>query len=370
MTDAIPLIRPYKIDDEFHRQEMGFYNLTVLICQRKTKSLIQLCLESLLRFYPDIPIVVMDGQSDDDSLLYLKWMAIKHPNITIQSTTTRSHGLAMHEGIMNYVKTQYVLTLDSDTIIHRGGFIEGMLHRMRNFIGEADPDPERNYAIGTLMKVSRENQGCGEPHNENDILLYAHPSCSIYDVFKYKTLSGFTDHGAPCWRNLAEAADAGYTVRSYPIDKYVLHNCGSSWQEIPTIWEQDFGVYIRPFVTFIPTELMNLPFFRHQTVHDFNIVPLSESRKKRRVSTYDNIGREVNNSLYDIRFVVNGEYICMVDEEPPLSLVEFIVQEAINKKAPEVIIISILTYPDRGKEYRAVRRDYWQKNDCLNRTDI
>lgn len=41
------LVRPYGINTQKHKEEWVKKNVTVLICQRKTKDLIQLCLESL-----------------------------------------------------------------------------------------------------------------------------------------------------------------------------------------------------------------------------------------------------------------------------------------------------------------------------------
>jgi len=72
---AIDLIRPFW---NYHRQ---WNDITVLICQRNTKTLIQLCLESLLTYYPNIPILVVDGNSDDDSILYLRYKSLVYPKI-------------------------------------------------------------------------------------------------------------------------------------------------------------------------------------------------------------------------------------------------------------------------------------------------
>lgn len=341
-----PLIRPYKIDDKYHKDLWKEKNVTVLICQRKTKSLIQLCLESLLQFYPDIPIVVMDGQSDDDSLLYLKWMAITNSNISVQSTDTRSHGLAMDEAITKYINTKYVLLMDSDTIVHRGGWIDRILSLFQ--------DNPRLFACGTLMEVSRENQGCGDPHNENDILKYAHPSCSICDVEKYKQLPSFTDHGAPCWATMAMAAEKGWDVIGYPIEHYVMHNCGSTWQEVPTVWENDFGVYVRPFVTFITHGNYNNLF--NQTDRDFSVV-VAGDKTSRKLSTYRNMNMTVENHLYESRFMVNSEYVVYLNGNISTDFVRRLKEMAIELNAPDEFELFGV---------RVVRRNYWQQKDTLS----
>ena len=59
------MIRPTWDFGDFHRNEWVKKDITVIVCERDTADITRLCLESLLRFYPDIPILIIDGGSID-----------------------------------------------------------------------------------------------------------------------------------------------------------------------------------------------------------------------------------------------------------------------------------------------------------------
>lgn len=345
--NEVALVRPYfELDREFHKK---LPDVTVLICQRKTKDLTQLTIESLLRFYPDINILVIDGDSRDDSTLYLRWKAVTVPNLKLVELRVsdkqkhNSHGETMDEAIRNHIKTKYVLLLDSDVITHRGGFIEGMREQI---------EKEGLYATGTLMIVSEKGEACKPPESEEDVLRYAHPSCSLYDAEKYRTLKEFTDHGAPCALNMIDAKKKGLGIGYFPVDKYANHLSGGSWCEPATIWKHDFGVYLRPFVTFIGNNV------NMQTDLDFDIVPYVHTPKKHFVILHEDlIKREIENILYDIRFKVHGEYVCDLQTEFIVNdFVTQVKQEAIRNNAPDTLEVD---------GHVVYRRNYWQNKICL-----
>lgn len=346
----ISLARPKWDHAEIHREEWKRNDVTVLICQRKSKDLTQICLESLLRFYPDVQVLVVDGDSQDDSTAYLRYMSKRYPNVKVWERTGRnSHGETMHDAVENKITTGKVLLLDSDTKIHRGGFIEHML-----LYFQQEP---KLYAVGSLMLVSEKNQACGDPAGPDDILRYAHPSCSMYDVKEYLRMykadfhSAFCDHGAPCFANMIQAAKEGLRVEYYPIDRYVSHLCGASWQTVPTVWYDDDDITLRPFITFIATLPEQFDQLKNQKDHDFDIVTRGTHITKK-VSTYERIGMQVDNDIYDLRFKVKGEYVCMLNEavtELDLHTVRMIKEMAIANNLPAQFTMGGLVITERKK---------------------
>jgi len=302
LTSEIPnveLVRPFWNHVEYHNSLWAKRSITVLICQRQTKYSTKLCLESLLNFYPDIPVLVVDGDSQDDSLLYLKVKSSLYPNVKLWERTGRnSHGETMDDAINKFIKTKYVMLMDSDTIVMRGGWIEEMLDQFKN---------DNLYATGTRMLVTRKGEACGAPEDENDVLLYAHPSLSIYDVEKYKLLTRFVDHGAACCHNNVDAEIHGYEIGYYPVDKYVAHLSGASWCVPRTIWSCDNNVMSRPLITFILSDRGS--YIGIQDYNDFNAVFESDFVSEN-IVIHGLESTSVRNCLYPIRFNVTGEYVC------------------------------------------------------------
>lgn len=353
-NSQIAMVRPLWTHRQWFLDNDHLGDITVLVCQRKTVDLIRLTIESLLRFYPDIKIVVVDGDSRDDSTLYLRYKAITTPNLKLVEIKVNdghkhnSHGETMDFAIKNHITTKYVLLMDSDLVIERHGFIEGMKEQIEN---------KGLYATGTLMLMSEKGEGCRPPDDENDILPYAHPSCSLYNAETYKTLRRFYDHGAPCCWNMIDAKHKGLKVGYFPIDKYVSHLSGASWCEPQTIWNHDHDVYLRPFVTFITDN--HVEALKTQTDRDFDIVDTAPNANSFVVLHEDGIKRNITNNLYGMRFKVQGEYVCYLSpyiQDISEKLVHLVKLAAIAQNAPNELNVGGLVF---------YKRNYWQNKICL-----
>lgn len=349
----VSLVRPFDFSHtQYHLDKWKEKNITVLICQRNTNDLIRLTLESILRFYPDIQILVVDGSSTDDSIFYLKQKAITHPNIKIWIRNGRnSHGMTMDEAIQRHISTKYVLLCDSDIIMDRGGLIEEMLQEF--------PKDELLYAIGSMMLVTRSNHACGDPKDANDVLRYAHPSFSIYDADRYRKMKvPFVDHGAPCCYNQIEAEKLGLRIAYYPVDKYISHLSGGSWTAPRTIWGNDHNAFIRPFVTFITENTEHLTKLKEQTDHDFDIIT-SGIPQSASIVIHGQLPAQVNNKLYDIRMHISGEYVCQLDpsvETLQPQFVHIVKHNAIEKNMPDEMNVGGLN---------CIKRTLWQQRESL-----
>ncbi len=329
------------------------YPVTAVVCQRNTKELIQLLLESLLRFYPDLNIVVVDDNSNDDSLLYLQFMELKHPNIRVwyrNDGTYIGHGCQLHETMINYVETEYALILDSDVIIDRGGFLEEMIERFSK-------NPKL-FAIGTLQYTSYANNG-GEPNTPEDAIPYGNPQLCLYHIPTYKELDApFLTDGTPCILTAKAAYDAGLETEYYPTDKYSSHLGAGSWKNPRSVWNNDHDVYMRPFLTIIIDTLK--PISVNQTDPDYNFVAIGEKREPiknlpRHPLMTDYEPQEVTYKLYNIRFNVQGEYVLDCSNMESVRLPsDFIFQlklKVIEEKLPDEIEVY---------GFNIFKRQHWQ----------
>lgn len=350
---AIEMVRPfwdYSYDPDPQ-------NVTVLICAGvavgTARTITQLTLESLLRFYPEVPVFIVNGNpADYDLTLYLQLQELAHKNIKVwHRGGINSHGDMMNEAIRQFINTKYVLLFDFDNVVHRGGFIEGMIDQL-------DSD-DNMFATGATMIVSRKGEACGLPENESDILRYAHPSCSLIRRDMYLKVRTFTNHGAPCVYSFIDAEKKGWSVGSFPVSYYESHLSGAGWCNPKTIWYNDHDVMMRPFLTFIVTTPAQVEFLSTQTDHDFEVHTLGK-RMKESVIIHDNKPKkEVDNRLYDIRFRVKGEYVCILLENISGMSDSYVLElrkAVIEKGLPDELDFAGL---------RVVRRKKWQYEDAL-----
>lgn len=346
-----------------------FQDLTVLICQRKTPDVTKLCLESLLAWYPGIQVLVVDGDSKDESSMYLAMKQALYPNVRVHTYQgeRHSHGEIMDYALRQLITSRYVLLMDSDVVTMRGGWVEGMLNYLENTVFDgvtvmtkgvdvaieelADrvlsglPPPPR-YAIGTVMSMGIKAEGCGPAENEEDTVLYAHPSLSMINREMYLTMEPFKDHGAPCIANMVDAKEKGYLVADYPVENVSLHLSGSSWTAPRTVWWHDNDVMVRPMLSIIDSSAQY-----HGT--DIEIIPVDYTPKRwdsiitwdmKPTSNYDIVG-------FNIRFNVRGEYV--VEGSVDMDEIEQF-RQAVIRSADDVIEINGLEFIRRKEWHRRI----------------
>jgi glycosyltransferase involved in cell wall biosynthesis len=178
-----------------------------------TRDLTQACVESFLRHYPEVNLILIDNGSHDRSTVYLERLARDKESVTcIVNDDNFYHGPAMDQGIRQSV-TRYVFTLDSDCEVVKGGFLEGML--------ELFTDPYV-YAVGRLVYMDR--YGFEGEQGRSKRIRYIHPYAMLLDKKKYLSLDGFIHHGSPCNRNMRHAQQSGFGVCDFPIDRLIVHH--------------------------------------------------------------------------------------------------------------------------------------------------
>ena len=324
-------------------------DITVLICQNKTPDLIRLSLESLLTFYPTIKILVVNGTPQDEAGKWLRYKEARTPNLRVWDRVGYdSHGVAMHEAITQQIDTKFVLMMDSDVIVKRGGWIEDIRFDL------LDLGSPPAFAAGSLMNVTNSNYAIGAPTNEADILRYIHPSCGminreIYLQFlaKSNNKTAFCDHGAPCVYTMQYAQKNGYQVIGYPVADYVMHLSGASWTNPRTVWSNDFNVFIRPLVTFISDVYI------FQADRDYDVIPYSNQSTGHYV-IHGQEAKEINNKLFDTRLRITGDYVCVVEMGHYVApdLVSRLRAE-VTREPKDVIKLDSITF---------YTREYYQSN--------
>lgn len=187
-------------------------NVTVIVVNYKTLELTKTCVQSLRKFYPDIPLILVDNNSNDASKTYIVSQSNEHTTVLLNSKNV-GHGIALHQATM-LVNTPYVFTLDSDTEILQKGFVEQMLAYFEV--------KEKLYAIGWLRYVN-EMGVSGDEKKCNNLKPYVHPYAMLFDRKKYTTLATFEDSGAPCRLNMFDAIVKGYTLCDFKLEPYIKH---------------------------------------------------------------------------------------------------------------------------------------------------
>lgn len=170
-------------------------DVTVVTANLLTKEFTQNCYESLRRFYPDIPVILVDNGSRDDSTEYIRELGERGEIVAIINDCNLGHGSALHQGTMA-ARTGYVFALDSDCIIHRGGFLEAMLARFK--------------ADDTLFAIS------------NTYVPHSSPAWAmLFDRNKYldPDIRPFRHHGSPARGTINSANRKGYWSDEY----FLLH---------------------------------------------------------------------------------------------------------------------------------------------------
>ena len=189
------------------------HDITTIVVNYRTLDLTRLSVESFLKFYPGGRMLLIDNGSYDDSTLYLQEITERLPNVqSICNAANIHHGPALHQGILA-CKSRFVFTMDSDCLVHRGGFLEAMLALLEEF---------DLYAIGRMERKQR--FGFDVPPDAKSFIPYIHPSAMLLDKQKYFLLPPFFQHGSPCIRNMQAVQQADFTIRHFDVGAYIDHS--------------------------------------------------------------------------------------------------------------------------------------------------
>jgi glycosyltransferase involved in cell wall biosynthesis len=212
--------------------------VTCIIVNFKTRDLTEAALTTFICHYPDVSVLLVDNGSEDGSTAYVEQAQAKFKTVTsVLHERNLGHGPAMHQAILQ-TDTRYVFTLDSDCVVNRAGFLEGMARKFRR--------DSSLYAIGWVRRV-HPMTGVPVPDSSQKYLEYVHPSAALYDRHTYLNLPPFGHYGAPCILNMREAQKQGLHVASFPIEDYIEHLKAGTRRMYRGKWNPKEGERARPW---------------------------------------------------------------------------------------------------------------------------
>lgn len=186
--------------------------VTAVVINFRTPDLTTRAVTSFRRFYPRLLLLIIDNGSGAGDFVRLQQLSASAPDVItlITNPANLHHGPAMDQA-SRLARTPFVLFLDSDCEILRGGFLEGMLELL------SDGPPR--YAVG--KKILMNDRGFDVTENGHE---YVRPVCMLMNRALYRELPPFERHGAPCLANMRAASERGLQLLHFPIDDYVRHD--------------------------------------------------------------------------------------------------------------------------------------------------
>ena len=189
-----------------------------------TKDLIERAYNSIRKFYPEMPIIIIDGSdAGNPCATYVRGLSSSMTTI-IQPGYNIGHGQGMCLGI-DKAKTPYALIFDSDIVL-----MEDCLSTMLEKMGED------SFGIGEVMSFSDK---CVQ-QQPMPTIPYLHPRFHLIDVRNYKKFRPYIHHGAPCLATMIDIHRKGLSTKvliDFPIDRYI-HHIGRGTRKICPDWRE------------------------------------------------------------------------------------------------------------------------------------
>jgi hypothetical protein len=187
--------------------------VTTVIVNFRTPDLTREAAASFRSRYPDLPLLLIDNGSGASGAADLRRIAADSAVRGSALVLRRNihHGPAM-DLALRQIASPFLLFLDSDCVVHRGGFVE----LMRDLL---DRDSVA-YAVG--KKIFMDARGFDVPESPG-AHPYIRPICMMIRGSMYRELPPFRRHGAPCLENMIAARGRDLRLVHFPVEEYVHH---------------------------------------------------------------------------------------------------------------------------------------------------
>ena len=195
-----------------------------------TKDLIECAYNSVRKFHPDMPIIIVDGSDAGDLCAsYVKSLASDLTTV-VSLGHNIGHGRGMCMGI-DKVKTPYALIFDSDIEMLKSP-VQAMLEMME----------ENTFGVGYIEKTGFDGYEYGaHPHHKNeDWMPMLHPYFQLIDINNYKKFHPYVHHGAPCYLTALDIYKRGLSDKIIKEFPGLGHSSGKGW-----VWVGQPREYIR-----------------------------------------------------------------------------------------------------------------------------
>jgi hypothetical protein len=191
-----------------------------------TKDLIERAYNSVRKFHPDMPIVIIDGSNPNDPCAaYVRGLASEITTV-ISPGYNVGHGRGLCMGI-DKAKTRYALIFDSD-IEMRKSPIEAMLAMME----------DDTFGVGYIEeKTALDGFEWGWPGHDTpgEWMRYLHPMFQLIDVENYRKFHPYVHHGAPCYLTMLDIHKRGLSGKILKQFPGLGHTSGRglNWTPVP-----------------------------------------------------------------------------------------------------------------------------------------
>ena len=195
--------------------------ITGLTVVYNTFDLIKTAYESFRKFYPSVPLLIMNNSDPEDRCTrYLKRLERTDSKVEVcHYNENVGHGQAAREGI-EMIKTKYVYYFDSDTIMYQGGVLEKMLKIM----------DDETYGISRIIYIDRNGKNIRNDF-KGERIKYLYFVVGLLNRNMYFRFHHWTRFGLPIFKAMIEINDAGIAdkaLKNFPVWEYVRHIGGGT----------------------------------------------------------------------------------------------------------------------------------------------
>jgi hypothetical protein len=305
--------------------------ITGVVVSYNTQSLLQRSLESIRKFYPKMPIIIVDGSTKDDPCsCYVK--GIKNKNTKCYCVDYNiGHGNGMHFAIEK-IETPYVLIFDSDIKVKKP-VLHLMFEKMNSEV----------YGVGCFENL----QKCGYFRRE-DVggisIPYLHPWFTLLNREMYYKFPKFCHHGSPCINTMNEIYNQNLSEKiliPLNVHDYVIHYGQGTRKIRPKEFLSNQWDYVPEFLSIVCRRHPKRPTYYKQHIQSL----LSQSCKRfHHIALCDLKGKGVpfaNKMLYTEMKRITGNYVFILDDDNILNNNSFVadIKEIVEEHAPDVIMI-------------------------------
>ncbi|MBC8144204.1 MAG: glycosyltransferase family 2 protein [bacterium] len=187
-------------------------DISIVVVNFQTPDLLDVAVRSIKQHYPDVPLVIVDNGSRDESKTTIEQLLHDFDGgvRALWLNSNVGHGPAMHAALLES-KSEWLFFLDSDTKTLRGGFLEEMLER-----GSVDNSV---FGVGEIAPINKR----GYLYDAGVPALVA--AFMLINRHRYLAGKPFENHGAPGVRMFWDANARGLRLVDYPIQDYIDHLC-------------------------------------------------------------------------------------------------------------------------------------------------
>lgn len=196
-------------------------NVTALTVVYNTPELLINSVGSFKKFYPDIPLLIMNNSDKDHACSSVVSEYVERYNNVraFNFRTNQGHGTAVDMGIKN-IDTDVIYYFDSDINMKVGGAIEGMMELMNDEV----------YGVGNVIDVDTGGRNIRHDYT-GERVKFLHLVVGLLNRNMYYKFHPFTRYGLPIFKALLEIHKSGNVdkmIKYFPIFNYVKHLSGGT----------------------------------------------------------------------------------------------------------------------------------------------